>query len=99
MRHCCTSVREGAGGVSYSYEILGVLCPSCEWEAEREYEEMVEADRRAALTQDQRDAEDRALRWKECYWRMQAIAGKFGCRQPGMPLKPGVWRCWASVPF
>lgn len=50
MRYCCTSVREGAGGVSYSYEMLGVLCPSCEWEAEHEYQERVERDRREALT-------------------------------------------------
>lgn len=26
----CRSVREGAGGFSYSYEILGVNCPECE---------------------------------------------------------------------
>ena len=34
----CDSIREGSGGVSYSYAILGVLCPSCEaMDAEYEY--------------------------------------------------------------
>lgn len=26
----CRSIQEGAGGVSYSYDILGVSCPQCE---------------------------------------------------------------------
>lgn len=98
MRYCCSGIREGAGGVSYSYEMLGVLCPSCEWEAEREYEEQLEADRRASLTDEERLREDIASRWRESYWRMQAIAGKFGVWQKGMPLKPGGWR-WANLPF
>lgn len=29
--HCtCHSIREGSGGVSFSYAILGVECPACE---------------------------------------------------------------------
>lgn len=94
----CTSIREGAGGVSYSYEILGVLCPACEWEAQAEYEAACEAERRAALTEEQRISEDINTRWREAYWRTQAIAGKFGYRTADMPVKPGTWR-WSSVPF
>lgn len=30
--HACHQIREGAGGVSYSYAILGVLCGACEAE-------------------------------------------------------------------
>lgn len=101
MRSCCTEIREGAGGVSYSYEILGVLCPNCEWEAEAEYQEMLEADRRAALTEAERVAEDISRRWLDCGWRLKAIAGEFGCRTADMPLKPGVWKygMWGAPPF
>lgn len=46
----CHRIREGSGGVTYSYAILGVECPACEargWEYEQEaaWEAMSEAER------------------------------------------------------
>lgn len=55
----CHMVREGAGGVTYSYAIIGVLCPRCEAQMEYEYE----IERRESLTESERIAEDIALRW------------------------------------
>lgn len=37
----CHLVREGAGGISYSYAIIGIRCPGCE-QAEWEYEQELE---------------------------------------------------------
>ena len=98
MSCCCTSVREGSGGVSYSYEILGVLCPSCEWEAQAEYEQGIEAERRAGLSEAERIAEDIAIRWREAGWRLKAIAGEFGTRTADMPHKPN-YHILKGLPF
>lgn len=58
-RRCtCHSIREGSGGITYSYYMLGVLCPSCESAAEEEYL----AYERAQMTPEQIDAEEEALR-------------------------------------
>jgi hypothetical protein len=88
MRNCCDMAREGSGGVIYSYTMLGVLCPSCEWEAQRDFEEHCERERRAAMTQDQRDSEDISGRWAAAIRRMNRIA------------EERRWfRLWGNCPF
>lgn len=58
MRNCCSQEREGSQGKVYSYEMLGVLCPNCEWEGQMQYEEDCERERRAGLTVLERLLED-----------------------------------------
>ena len=97
MRSCCTQEREGAQGKVYSYEMLGVLCPNCEWEAEQEYEQRCWEDRRAAMTQAERDREDIDARWWLAVDRLNSIASRMSCRYNIQA--PGVARKWASHPF
>jgi len=97
MRNCCTQEREGSQGKVYSYEMLGVLCPNCEWEAEREYEQHCWEDRRAAMTQAERDREDIDARWWLAVDRLNSIAFRMYCRYNIQA--PGVARKWAHVPF
>lgn len=97
MRNCCTGIRETSDGRSYSYEMLGVLCPSCEWEAERECEERMWQARRDAMTQAERDREDIDARWWLAVDRLNSIASRMSNRY--RIQAPGVARKWAHVPF
>ncbi|KQU35757.1 MULTISPECIES: hypothetical protein [Nocardiaceae] len=53
LRCSCNSIREGAGGMSYSYAVLGVNCPDCESYSD----DCSECDRWNNLTRDERIAE------------------------------------------
>lgn len=97
MRNCCTGIRETSDGRSYSYEMLGVLCPGCEIEAEIEWERIEWEDRRAAMTQAERDREDIDARWWLAVDRLNSIASRMSCRYTIQA--PGVARKWAHVPF
>ena len=33
----CNTIREGSGGITYSYAIIGVLCPPCEAAVSEDY--------------------------------------------------------------
>lgn len=97
MRNCCTGVRETSDGRSYSYEMLGVLCPNCEFEAEMEYQERLWQDRRDAMTEEERVREDIDARWWLAVDRLNSIASRMSCRYNIQA--PGVARKWAHVPF
>lgn len=71
----CHSIRENSSGVSYSYYMLGVLCPSCEADM-ADYEEEA---RRADLTEKERIAEDIAGRWWKACNRIERMS------RPGAP--------------
>ncbi|OBG21635.1 hypothetical protein A5768_26405 [Mycolicibacterium fortuitum] len=73
-RCTCHSIREGAGGVTFSLAMLGVLCDSCE-SAIAEYEEQERWDR---LTPAQQRREILAGRWAA------AVRG-LPRRRPGAP--------------
>lgn len=66
----CNIVREGSGGITYSYAAIGVLCPSCEWEAEMWWQRD-EEERRAALPEAERIKEEIADRWLSAQFRLQ----------------------------
>lgn len=75
-RCTCHSIREGAGGVTFSLAMLGVLCGHCESaiadaEAEAEWEAMTPA-QRAVLT-----------------W--QSVAYRLPSRRPGAPVPDDPW--------
>lgn len=97
MRNCCTGIRETSDGRSYSYEMLGVLCPSCEHEAEMDYQDRMWQDRRDAMTQEERDREDISARWWLACNRLDSIASRMYNRYDIQA--PGVARKWARVPF
>lgn len=65
MRCTCRSIREGAGGVSYSLEILGVLCSFCEWQMEEE--------QRQAWWESLTPAQQINERWQSAVWRVQNL--------------------------
>jgi hypothetical protein len=77
--------------------MLGVLCPNCEWEAERQYEEDCWNERRNAMTQAERDREDIDARWWLAVDRLNSIASRMSCRYNIQA--PGVARKWAHIPF
>ena len=75
----CHVIREGAGGVTYSYAILGVLCPRCEFLAEQDYEDEM----RARLTDDERTALEIRERWDTACFK-----ARFYYPRPGKQLSP-----------
>lgn len=76
IRNCtCHSIREGSGGLTYSYAIIGVECPACE-QLTREYEQ-------AAEWEAMSDAERIQLRWRGAVYQMPH-------RRPGAPGAPGL---------
>ncbi|SUA31675.1 Uncharacterised protein [Mycolicibacterium fortuitum] len=74
VRCTCHSIQEGAGGVTFSLAMLGVLCGSCE-SAIAEYEEQERWER---LTPAQQRREILAVRWAAAMRRLPD-------RRPGAP--------------
>lgn len=97
MRSCCTNVRETSDGRSYSYEMLGVLCPSCEHEAEMEYQRGLWEERRDAMTDAERVREDIDAGWFLAVDRLNSIADRRSCRF--RIQAPGVAARSAGLPF
>jgi hypothetical protein len=78
VRCQCHSIREGSGGQTYSYAIIGVLCPACEAEME-EAQWQAEFD---ALPREEQIRLEIAGRWYEAMRRMSAVLR----RRPGSPV-------------
>ena len=77
----CHMIRVGAGGVTYSYAIIGVLCPRCEAEAEADRQDEMAA-RRAALPDAERIAEEIADRWWDARMYLQNYWPRPGLQPP-----------------
>lgn len=76
-RRCtCHTIREGAGGVTFSDAILGVLCGHCE----------------SLMAQAQAQAESEAMSPAEravIAWR--SVASRMPARRPGAPVRDDPW--------
>lgn len=83
MTHCtCDSVREGSGGITYTYAVIGVLCPACEAAAEyAEWQHYWES-----LTPQERTRIEIRNRWADALRRLNALGPRPGSPQAEPPF-------------
>lgn len=81
-RRCtCHSIREGADGITYSYHMLGVLCPDCE--------AAIEDEQRQSWWDSLTETERIAVRWADAGTHVRWYPTKPNARTRAARL--GVW--------